>query len=249
MEDHPAADGGGEGSGVGSNNYIPPSYPVYESVEDGYYKQEQRWNDEKAAAEAERRRKIDEAQKTAAADAEQKFLDSQTKPKFTAGDIVKIQISEKSKEEYNDTLFGLKKRIPPNKIWLDFAFDGAIGEVVSMFSNLDKYTRNPTYKYIVNVYRLSGTSKYNPDLQNNKAEPPTREVILERDMEKVELTEEALNIEKNAWKTVKFEYSSTNKSANWTAGGGKRRSKSAKRVKTVKTAKRSKSRRTRRQRK
>ena len=154
--------------------------------------------------------------------------------------------SEKTKEEYNDKLIGLKKRIPPNKIWLDFAYDGAIGEVNRMFANLDKYTRNPTYKYIVNVYRLSGTSKYNPDLQDNKAEPPTTEVILERDMQKAELTEEALNIEKNAWKTVMFKFNENMPEAKWKSGGGKRRSKSAKRVKT---AKRSKSRKIRRQRK
>ena len=221
----PGSGWGGEGSGVGSNNFVPPSNGS-PTVEEGYEKQKLEWDAKK-----------DEAARKLADAANKEYLSKQEKPKFVVGDIVKINISKKSSEAYNDRLFGLKRRIPKNKTWLDYAFDGAIGEVESMVPNEDTWNLNPEYKYLVKVYRLSGTSKYNPELIKGIAQPPTPEYIFERDMEKVELPEEALNIAKNAWNTVKFDYSPDNKLANWMAGGGKRRSKSAKRVKTAKRAK------------
>lgn len=135
---------------------------------------------------------------------------------------------------------------------MDFAFDGAIGEVVGRKAMDPLNPKGADYRYDVNLYRLSGTSKYNPLLQPNSKVPPKlspeppilEDEILERDIEKTTVDE--LNAAKNTWKTVVFTDPASNNQVNWgLTSGGKRRSKSAKRVKT---AKRAKSRRTRRQR-
>jgi hypothetical protein len=136
--------------------------------------------------------------------------------------------------------------------WVNYDWNGAIGKVI-------KITFDPAgSKYRVYVYRLSGSSKYNPYFNPAMATGSSGgyENIHERDMTQIDLSkdDELKKVEKAWQKGWKYSYSST-QGPRWenllsTVGG--KRSKSTKRTKSakrVKTAKRSKSRRTRRERK
>lgn len=171
---------------------------------------------------------------------------------FERDDYVSLKMSPETLQHYNDVV--LPKTIKfiensTNKEWVNNNWDGAIGRVFDVTYDLT----GP--KYMVEVYRLSGTSTYNPNF--NITRNPSSQIIendmLERDMTRITLGRAEVKTIKDA-QTKNWEY----KGQGWvynppSSAGGKRRSKSnnkpKKSAKRVKTSKRSKSRRTRRQRK
>lgn len=171
---------------------------------------------------------------------------------FERDDYVRLKMSPETLQHYNhDVLPKTIKFIEnsTNKEWVNNNWDGAIGRVFDVTYDLT----GP--KYMVEVYRLSGTSTYNPNF--NITRNPSSQIIendmLERDMTRITLDRAEVKTIKDA-QTKNWEY----KGQGWvynppSSAGGKRRSKSnnkpKKSAKRVKTSKRSKSRRTRRQRK
>jgi hypothetical protein len=89
-------------------------------------------------------------------------------PKWKDGQVVKLKMSTQTRELFNAEIAAKRKTaqdagtILPD--WLNEDWDGAIGTVQKhRVVNRD----NPEYKYTMWVYRLSGTSKYNPLLLKN----------------------------------------------------------------------------------
>jgi hypothetical protein len=197
-------------------------------------------------------------------------------PKWKDGQVVKLKMSTQTRELFNAEIAAKRKTaqdagtILPD--WLNEDWDGAIGTVQKhRVVNRD----NPEYKYTMWVYRLSGTSKYNPLLLKNLSGGLTAAAWLTEDIYERDISDD----------TKGFDYATQEKMANeaknayWMSGwppkgeehikakqkrdaeqkkrdeeqkqGGKRRSKPSnkpkKSAKRVKTAKRAKSRRTRRQ--